>query len=268
MLQLSRAHRLEITVESWDRYYHRSDHRSQITPELRNEYLPSGTNPYSHTHRHTHTRYANNHPFDSTVGSSFNDIIVCSGWDREMLWSTMKVAACLPSNSGHKSWNSLSWSTLTMPAFRMISFIIAIALCTSHSTAFKLLGMPRFLQKSSPPVASSVAGHEITPTSSPKKDLATIGIPQSRELLKISDKNFSANILESEGLSIVFFTRWVLRRAILRSQKWLLRWRWYDNFEVANFFSSLYNTLQHLVWALPKHAEEFGKLQRRLFGKL
>ena len=221
------------------------------------------------TRTHTHTHTLRNQPpirFDSGFQLQWHHCLFWLG-SRDVI---VHNESCSQSTSGsdHKTWNHLSWSTLTMPAFRMISFIIAIALYVSHSTAFKLLGMPRFLQKSSPPVASSVAGHEITATSSPKKDLATIGIPQSRELLKISDKNFSANILESEGLSIVFFTRWVLRRAILRSQKWLLRWRWYDNVEVANFFSSLYDTSQHLVWALPKHAEEFGKLQRRVFGKL
>jgi hypothetical protein len=94
------------------------------------------------------------------------------------------------------------------PSIAALHFLVALLFLVSTNEAFKLLGMPRFLPKSSPPVASSVAGQEVTKTTPFLRDIEPLGVPASRELLSITDKNFNENILESEGLAIVFFTRY------------------------------------------------------------
>ena len=86
-------------------------------------------------------------------------------------------------------------------------FFIIVAILASTSNAYKLLGMPRFLANTLPSIASSVPGQEVMRISPAVRELQPITIGSNRELLAITDRDFSENVLESEGLSIVFFTR-------------------------------------------------------------
>jgi hypothetical protein len=101
------------------------------------------------------------------------------------------------------------------PSIVFLHVLVALMFLVSTNEAFKLLGMPRFLPKSSPPVASSVAGQQVTKTTPFLRDLEPIAVPTSRELHSITDKTFNENILESEGLAIVFFTRYPFLAIIL-----------------------------------------------------
>ena len=86
-----------------------------------------------------------------------------------------------------------------------VFLLVAVLLGTSDS--FKLLGLPRFLSNASPSVASSVAGQEITRTTPSVRELEPISVGKLRELLSVTDADFSQNVLQNEGLSIVLFTR-------------------------------------------------------------
>lgn len=106
----------------------------------------------------------------------------------------------LPFKTFQPKKNILSMST----GFFVVAIIFGLA---STSDAFKLLGMPRFLASNLPSIASSVPGQEVTRTTPIIRDLLPITVDTNRELLTITDKNFSQNVLEAEGLSIVLFTR-------------------------------------------------------------
>ena len=90
---------------------------------------------------------------------------------------------------------------------RFVHVLVLVAVLLGTSNSFKLLGLPRFLANSSPSIASSVAGQEVTRTTPTVRELEPISVGNDRQLLSITDADFSQNVLQSEGLSIVLFTR-------------------------------------------------------------
>jgi hypothetical protein len=99
----------------------------------------------------------------------------------------------------------VTFSLKTMAPLSMAVIVIVVFAFLSSIESFKFFGMPRSISNSLP---SSVANQqEIVRTAPTIRDLEPIIVDQSRQLRSISDKDFSENILESEGLSVVLFTR-------------------------------------------------------------
>jgi hypothetical protein len=96
-----------------------------------------------------------------------------------------------------------------------ILLLIVLVSFLSSNDSFKLLGMPRFLPKASAPVASSVTGQDLSKVAMPVRTLESIGLPQPRELQSITDRDFSEQILETNGLAIVLFTRYAPNKDII-----------------------------------------------------
>ena len=102
--------------------------------------------------------------------------------------------------------------------FRLLSTMPHIALLLvfvsflAVNDSFKLFGMPRFLPKASAPVASSVTGQDLSKVTVHVRTLEPIGLPQARELQNITDRDFNEQILETSGLAIVLFTRYITRK--------------------------------------------------------
>jgi hypothetical protein len=96
-----------------------------------------------------------------------------------------------------------------------IHLLVVLVSFLSSNDSFKLLGMPRFLPKASATVASSVTGQDLSKVAMPVRTLESIGLPQPRELQSITDRDFSEQILETNGLAIVLFTRYAPNKDLI-----------------------------------------------------
>ena len=105
---------------------------------------------------------------------------------------------------------------LSMPH---IAILLVLASFLPLKESLKLFGMPRFLPKASTPVASSVAGQDLSKVSVPVRTLGSIGLPQPRELQSITDRDFNEQVLETNGLAIVLFTRYTAIKNLIGERK-------------------------------------------------
>ena len=93
-----------------------------------------------------------------------------------------------------------------------VALLLVFVSFLAANDSFKLFGMPRFLPKASAPVASSVTGQDLSKVTVPVRMLDSIGLPQARELQSITDRDFNEQILETSGLAIVLFTRYITKK--------------------------------------------------------